>query len=119
VCLARVGNCVVAVASVVFHVPPLRYYRLRVSECRRAGLRRPGRGTHVHHAATMDIGHSQPVGVRDARSGSWSGLMWSGSGAGIGLELSETFLKSPKWFRRDLRILCSSCHVNRRSVDSR
>ena len=52
---------------------------------------------------------SQSVGVRCVgRSGIWSGLMWSGSGAGSGLELSETFLNGPKWLRRDLRILCSS-----------
>jgi hypothetical protein len=39
----------------------------------------------------------------------WSGLTWSGSGAGIGPELSETFLNSSQWSRRDLRIVCLSC----------
>lgn len=39
----------------------------------------------------------------------WSRLMWSGSGAGIGPELSETFLNRSQWSRRDLRIACLGC----------
>jgi hypothetical protein len=35
--------------------------------------------------------------------------MWSESGAGIGPELSETFLNSSQWSRCDLRISCLSC----------
>jgi hypothetical protein len=42
----------------------------------------------------------------------WSQLMWSGSGAAVGPELSETFLNSPGRFRRDLRILCFSSSVH-------
>jgi hypothetical protein len=49
---------------------------------------------------------------RPCRSGFWSGLAWSGSGAGIGHELSETFLKSSEWYRRNLRILCFCCSAH-------
>jgi hypothetical protein len=35
--------------------------------------------------------------------------MWSGSGAGIGPELTETFLNGSQWSRCDLRISCLSC----------
>jgi hypothetical protein len=72
-----------------------------------------GRGKHVHHAASADVGRSQSVGVRGVgRSGIWSGLMWSGSGAGIGLELSEMFPNGLEWLRCDLRIRCSSCSAH-------
>jgi hypothetical protein len=48
-------------------------------------------------------------GPRPRWSGSWSRLMWSGSGAGIGPELPETCLNSSQLSWRDLRISCLSC----------
>jgi hypothetical protein len=93
----------------VFQVSPWRYCKLRISERPSVGTPQTGVRQAGASRGSAGVDRSQSVGVRCVgRSGTWSGLMWSGSGAGIGLELSETFLNGPEWFQRDLRILCSS-----------
>jgi len=73
------------------------------SPCGSSGLRRS--------EVVRDGGHRslRSPAWRPCWSGFWGGLMWSGSGAGIGPELTETFLNSSRWSRRDLRISCLSC----------